>query len=138
MTEPQVKDLVEKMCMNEYRLKRERSVKIEIVGTHKGMLVVDTHTTLLAHIELLNKKVAESSLGKDNMSQVQALRCDFCGGEHAKRRCSLEESSEKVQFANFHKNNSYSNTCNLGWKDHLNFHWRNTQNSNVNHGMKQA
>lgn len=87
MTEPQVKDLTEKMCMNEYRSKRERSVKIETVGTPKGMLVIDIHTALLAHIELLNKKLAESSSGKANVSHVQALRYDFYGGEHVNGRC---------------------------------------------------
>lgn len=101
MTEPQVKDLLEKMCMNEYRSKSERSVKIKIVGTPKSMLVVDTHTVLLAQIGFLNKKLAESSLGKSNVSQVQASMCDFCGGEHANGRCSLEGSSEDVQFSNF-------------------------------------
>lgn len=35
------------------------SVKIETVGTSKGMLVVDTHTALLAQIELLNKKLVK-------------------------------------------------------------------------------
>lgn len=47
------------------------------------MLIVDTHIVFLTQIELLNKKLAKSSLGKANMSQVQTLRCDFCGGEHA-------------------------------------------------------
>lgn len=50
MTEPQVKDLIEKMCMNKYRSKSERSVKLETSGTPKGMLIVDTHTSLLAQI----------------------------------------------------------------------------------------
>lgn len=56
--------------MNEYRSKSERSVKMETVGTPKGMLSIGTHTSLLAHIELLNKKLAESSLVKANVSQV--------------------------------------------------------------------
>ena len=53
MTEPQVKYLIEKMCMNEYHPKSKRSVKIETLGTPKGMLAIDTHIALLAHIELL-------------------------------------------------------------------------------------
>lgn len=94
MTELQVKELIEKMCLNEYHSKRERSVKIEILGTPKGMLTVDTHTALLAQIELLNKKLAEMSLDKPNVSQVQALRCDFYGDGHENGRLSLEGSSE--------------------------------------------
>ncbi|XP_050909789.1 uncharacterized protein LOC127123629 [Lathyrus oleraceus] len=138
MTEPQVKDLIEKMCMNEYCSKIKRSVKIEIMGTPKGMLVVDTHTAILAKIKLLNKKLAENNLGKDNVSQVQALTCDFCGGEHANERCYLEGSGEEVQFTNFWKNNPYSNTYNPGWQDHPNFYWRNNQNSSANQGMQQG
>ncbi|KAI5391767.1 hypothetical protein KIW84_076541 [Lathyrus oleraceus] len=37
MTEPQIKYLIEKMCMNDYRVKYERSVKLEIMGSPKGM-----------------------------------------------------------------------------------------------------
>ena len=43
MTEPQVKNLIEKICMNEYRSKSERSVEIETFYIPKVMLVVDTH-----------------------------------------------------------------------------------------------
>lgn len=59
------------------------------------MLVTDAHTALLAQIELLNKSLVESNLSKDNVSQVQAFRCDLCGGGHANRRGSLEGSSEE-------------------------------------------
>lgn len=118
--EQQVKYLIKKMCLNEYRLKSERSVKIETVGTPKGMLVVVTHTALLGQIKLLNKTLAGSNLKKAKMGHAQALRCNFCGEGHANRRCSLERSSEKAQFSNFQKNNPYYNTYNLGWKDHPN------------------
>lgn len=73
MTEPQFKDLIEKMCLNEYRSKSKRSVKIKTIGTPKVMLVVDTHTILLAQIKLLNKKLPKSNLSEANVSQVQAL-----------------------------------------------------------------
>lgn len=61
------------MFLNEYHSKSERSMKIESFGTPKDMLAVDTHTALLAQIESLNKKLAESSLGKANVSHVQIL-----------------------------------------------------------------
>lgn len=82
MIEPHVKDLIEKMFLNEYRSKGERLVKTEIAGTPKGMLGTDTHTTLLAKIELLNKKLAENSLSKANVSRVQALKYDLYGEGH--------------------------------------------------------
>lgn len=68
------------------------------------MLVIDTHTTLLTHIELLIKKLPGSNLGKANVSQIQTPRHGLHGGECANERCSLEGSSEEVQFANFKKN----------------------------------
>lgn len=105
--------------MNEYRSKSERSVKLENVSKPKGMLVVDTHTTLLSHIELLNKNLVERSFGKANVIQVQAIRCNFCGREHANGMCSLVGLNEEVQFANFQKNNTYSNTYNPGWRDQI-------------------
>lgn len=126
------------MCLNEYHSKSERLVKIKTVGMPKGILVIDTDTTLLAQIELLNKKLVEISLGKTNVSHVQTLRCDMCGREHENIRFSLEGSNEEVQFSDFQKNNPYSNPYNPGWKDHSNFHWGNNQNSSANTGMQQG
>lgn len=37
---PQVKDLIEKMCFNEYLSNSERSVKIETIGMPKSMLAI--------------------------------------------------------------------------------------------------
>lgn len=87
-------------------------MKIETASTLKGMLSIDTHTVLLAQIELLNKRLTESSLSQDNMSRVQALKCDFCGEGRANGMCYLGRSSAKAQFVNFQKNNLYSNTYN--------------------------
>lgn len=123
--------------MNDYCSKSERSVKLETSGTPKGMLTVDTYTALLAQIELLNKHLTEGNLNKSNVSQVQALKYEFCVGGHENRRCSLERVSEEAQFANFQKNNPYSNTYNSGWKDHLNFRWSNNQNQIGNQAIQQ-
>ena len=89
-------------------------MKTETAGTPKGMLAIDTHTALLAQIELLNKKLSESILSQANASQVQALKCDFYGEGHTNGMFHLEGSSEEAQFANFQKNNLYSNTYNTG------------------------
>lgn len=96
MTKPQIKDLIKNMCLNEYCSKSDKSVKFENVGTPKGMLAVDTHVALLVQIELLTKKIVESSLSKANVSQVQARRCDLYGGGHENERWSLEGSSEEA------------------------------------------
>lgn len=102
------------------------------------MLPLDTHIARLAQIELLNKKLVGSNLGRSNVSQVQELRCALCGGKHANERCLLEGTSEEDQFAKFQKKNPYSNTYNLGWKDHPNFCWSNNKNSNANQGIQQG
>ena len=57
MTKGMVKEIVEKVCLNEYRSKSERGVKIEMTGALKGVLTLDTHISLLAQIELLNKRL---------------------------------------------------------------------------------
>lgn len=51
----------------------------------------------------------------------------------------MEGVSEEAQFANFQKNNPYSNTYNPECKDHPNFCWSNNQNQNQsgNQAMQQ-
>ncbi|XP_050914751.1 uncharacterized protein LOC127129643 [Lathyrus oleraceus] len=73
MIELQVNDVIEKMCMNEYRSKSERSINPEIVGMPKGMLAIDTHTALLAQIELVNKNLAERGSYKAKVSQKKLV-----------------------------------------------------------------
>lgn len=58
-----MKNLIEKMGLNEHSSKRKRSIKIEPFDTPKDMLVIDTHTALLTQIELLNKMSVESRMG---------------------------------------------------------------------------
>ena len=44
--------------LNEYHLKSERTMKTETAGTPKSMLAIATNTSLLAQIELFDKKLA--------------------------------------------------------------------------------
>lgn len=116
--EDEVKTLIENICHNEYR-SSDRAVKQKVI------LTVDANTTLLAQMEALSKHLVASQLEKANVSQIQTLKCDFCGEGHANGNCTPEVESAETQYANFKKNNPYSNTYNLGWKDHPNFKWRN-------------
>ncbi|XP_045830999.1 uncharacterized protein LOC123922316 [Trifolium pratense] len=117
--EDEVRQLVENMCMNEYRSKSDRK---------RGVITVDTNTALLAQIEILNKKLAAKSLAEVNASQVQEVKCDFCHGPHANGMCSPEAGG--VNYAGgYQKNNPYSNTYNPGWKDHPDLQWGNQGNS---------
>lgn len=68
LTKEQVKELVEKVFLKEYRSKNERGVKVETTDTPYGVLTLDMHTALLPHIELLNKILAERNLNQANVS----------------------------------------------------------------------
>lgn len=83
-------------CLNEYRSNSERGVKVEMTRTLKGVLTLDTHIVLLAQIELLNKRLAESNLNQVNISHVKTLKCDFCVEGRANGLCVLERSSEEA------------------------------------------
>jgi hypothetical protein len=112
------------MCLNEYRSKSEKDPK------KKGMIDVNTHTALLAQIELLNKQLAAKSLAEANASRVQDVRCDFCQGPHANGMCSAEADVQEANYAGgFQKNDPFSGTYNPGWKDHPNLRWGNQGNS---------
>lgn len=49
---------------------------------------------------------------KENVSQIQTLKCDFCGEAHANGNYIKEVRCAEVQYASFQKNNPYSNTYN--------------------------
>ncbi|MCI51835.1 hypothetical protein A2U01_0073079, partial [Trifolium medium] len=77
------------------------------------MIDVDTKTTLLAQIEMLNKKLAAKSLAEANVSKVQEVRCDVYHGPHANGMCSPKAEAEEANYAGgYQKNNPYSNTYN--------------------------
>lgn len=80
----------------------------------QGIHAVDSNTTLATQIEELSKQLVATQLAQINVSQIHTLHCDFCGEGHANGNCTLEVKSAKVQYANFQKNNLYSNTYNLG------------------------
>lgn len=96
MAERQVKELVEKFFLKEYRSKSESGVKVETTGTSKGVLTLDTYTSFLAHIRHLSKIFLESDLNKVNVSQVQLLKCDLYGEGHVNGMVSPRGSNEEV------------------------------------------
>ena len=76
----------------------------------RGMTAIDTHIALLAQLVALTKQLVASQLTQTNVSQIQILGCDFCGGEHLNGNCVPNMENAKVQYTNFHINNMYSNT----------------------------
>lgn len=53
----------------------------------KGVLVVDIQTAILAQLINLTKQLVSSQLTQGNVSQIQTLKCDFCGCEHSNGNC---------------------------------------------------
>lgn len=61
------------------------------------------------------------------------LRCDLSGKDHVNGHNVSEEQDEEASYVgNFQKPDPYSNTYNIGWKDHPNFEWSNNQGQSVN------
>ncbi|XP_050889027.1 uncharacterized protein LOC127094210 [Lathyrus oleraceus] len=102
MIEPQVKDLIENMLLNEYHLKSERSVKIETTGTPKDVLpsssggfksnTVDnpkneTCNDLEAGFEVI------TNIGKDKVVEEVLIEKDDVGSEKE----GSENQSDKVE-----------------------------------------
>ncbi|XP_027120640.1 uncharacterized protein [Coffea arabica] len=120
----EAQQLIEEMVANNYQWANER----DNTRRTASMLEVDTLNMLSAKIdnvvEMLNRQVGSSS----NQGVVVAY-CTNYGGDHDDSVCS---SSEQVQYLNNYnrppQNNLYSNTYNLGWRNHPNFGWKDQGN----------
>ena len=104
-----------------------------------------------------------------NAPQHQMISCEFCGGNHNSINCQVSASSEQVNFlGNFQggqnnyqrpihnqfsnrgedsflkpqansQNDPYSPTYNPGWRNHLNFSYKNqNQESTPPHGFQAS
>ncbi|KAJ9187257.1 hypothetical protein P3X46_002735 [Hevea brasiliensis] len=78
---------------------------------------------------------------QDNAIGISNQRCDSYRGGYMTSECNNfnESSTEQMNYVNnggnFNQrqlNNPYSNTYNLGWKNHPNFSWSNSQNQPMN------
>lgn len=59
----QVKELIEKMSLNEYHSPTERGVQVfQTADTPQGVFALETYIAILAQIELLNKRFAKNNL----------------------------------------------------------------------------
>lgn len=110
----EVTTLIKNMCQNE-----QRSTKRVMKG--KGVLAVDTQTSLLSQLISLTKMMVASQFTQANVSQIQTLKFDFCRGEHLNENYVPNIESAEVKYANFQRNNLYSKTYKPGWKDRPNF-----------------
>ncbi|KAH9745008.1 hypothetical protein KPL70_003905 [Citrus sinensis] len=121
-------ELLEEMASNNYQWTSERSMPRKIVRAYN----VDVVTALSAQMTALSNKLEHL-----NVSAIQTQVCELCGGNHTNVNCQVgslfaSSSAEQAHYvANFQRpqNNSYSNTYNPGWRNHLNLSWNNTQNT---------
>lgn len=116
--EEYVHDLIERMCHNEHLSTSERDAK------RKGVLELDSNTTVLAQIEMILKQLARVAIIPANFSQVQTIWCDFCRQRHANGNIVLEGYIEEAYYAGkFQRGIPFSNTYNAGWNYHSNVNW---------------
>jgi hypothetical protein len=99
-----------------------------------GVIEMDISTKLAAQMEAMQKSI--DRLTNQNISAVhQSPTCVICGGgDHLAINFnwgrSAEGDAEQVNVLNNNyrpQNNPYSNSYNLGWRNHPNFSWRNNQ-----------
>ncbi|KAJ8752916.1 hypothetical protein K2173_008651 [Erythroxylum novogranatense] len=103
-----------------------------------GAYVVDNTVALSAQMDVLTKKLdnlKHSVRGGASSSLKSCAVCEHCGGDSpASSECQVEnpstqESEEAHYVGNYNRQlgDPYSNTYNPGWRNHLNFSWRNNQ-----------
>ncbi|KAK5793306.1 hypothetical protein PVK06_034448 [Gossypium arboreum] len=113
-------EFIEEISLNNYQWKVMRTKPTKAAGVFN----LDVVTMLSNQVELLNKKV-EGLYGSTQVHPV--MRCDSNGGgvhtEYQSFNPSTEE--EQVQYMGNNnpkpQNNLYSNTYNVGWRNHTNF-----------------
>ncbi|XP_062080901.1 uncharacterized protein LOC133785699 [Humulus lupulus] len=123
-------ELLEETAMNNYQWPTEMG-QLKMVA---GMMELDAISMLTAQVAALTKQLQKTTLPSQAM-QVQNL-CELCGTTHPPNQCPALDMNnmpmEEVQaIGNYQRqpNNPNSMSYNLGWKNHPNFSWFNTQNT---------
>ncbi|KAF7808358.1 uncharacterized protein G2W53_035101 [Senna tora] len=115
--------LLETMSSNNHQWHSDRHVHGRVAGVQDS----DMFASLSSQIVVLTKKV--KSLGIQGAVKIVSpfvQACENCGEIHTSEQWPLV--LESVQYlANRNANNPYSNTYNLGWRNHPNFSWSQNQ-----------
>ncbi|XP_062103706.1 uncharacterized protein LOC133814808 [Humulus lupulus] len=127
-------ELLEEMAMSNYQWPAERDTsQRKVAGVHE----LDAITTLTAQVASLTKQLQQNKIS----AQAQAIQmqsgCELCGGPHLYEQCTVAnmygnipvDQAQVQAVGNFQRpyQNLFSNTYNLGWRNHPNFSWRNNQ-----------
>ncbi|XP_062103177.1 uncharacterized protein LOC133814200 [Humulus lupulus] len=117
--------ILEHIANNNYQWSNARaSMGMKVVGIHE----VDALTALTTQVSSMTNLVKAMSMGGNlqpaPMAQVADVLCVYCGGGHTFDSCP--SNLALVCYLGNHndnRNNPYSNSYNLGWRNHPNFSW---------------
>ena len=122
-------EILERIANNNYQCPSARQPAARgSAGVHS----INAITALSAQVTLLTNMVKAMTVALATVKQVTELSCVYCGEDHDFESCPRNPASVNY-VGNFNRqpqNNSYSNTYNPSWKQHLNFAWSN-QNRNA-------
>ncbi|XP_075489545.1 uncharacterized protein LOC142528385 [Primulina tabacum] len=119
-------ELLEEMATSSYHPQSERNTPRRNAGVHQ----VTDFSAVTAQLEALNRKIDSMNVNGTAM-RLQEIFCEKCGGEHYVKDCqdsgpfyvNEEAPVNQVGIPNRPRNDPYSNTYNLGWRQLPNFSW---------------
>lgn len=98
LAEPQVKELIEKMSLNEYNFENTRGFEnVETKSRSHNELTLGGYKELLKKLELLNQKLNVESTTQESLNEVVFLLCSNCGEEHFAGNYVKEQLVGEVQ-----------------------------------------
>ncbi|XP_058766402.1 uncharacterized protein LOC131639996 [Vicia villosa] len=130
-TATEIKKIIDAIAANEHLELYDRNVNQPegLVDLKLSNQVVKMEDQIAAEVE---RRLKQMALEKQTVAQVQPVQptqtvnCHICGGPHFSMHCVA--TAQEVEEINFLKqNNPYFNTYNPGWKNHLNFSWKDQQ-----------
>ncbi|XP_058725740.1 uncharacterized protein LOC131597035 [Vicia villosa] len=121
--------LIESMAQNHYQWGSERAQSEKTFGkkslAKSGMYEISSLDRVNAKVDALTQKIENLTIAPVATVAAVSPNCEICGTSgHAAPECQLLAgvSPEPVNYA---QGNPYSNTYNLGWKNHPNFSYKN-------------
>ncbi|XP_017976463.1 PREDICTED: uncharacterized protein LOC108661979 [Theobroma cacao] len=116
-------NLLEEMASNNYQWPSERSCSRKATGAYEIDALGNLIAQVAAQVAALSKKFDTLRV---HAVQNSLIVCEMCGDGHSYDQCPYNfESVQCVGNFNRQQNNLYSNTYNLGWRNHPNFLWNN-------------
>ncbi|XP_073273284.1 uncharacterized protein [Primulina huaijiensis] len=119
-------ELLEEMDASSYHPQSERNNQRRSARVHQ----VSHFSPVATQLEALSREIDSVNAGVTTM-RLQEIFCDGCGGEHFTKDCLTKNPNyvqneapvNHVVIQNRPWNDPYSNTYNLGWRQHPNFSW---------------